>query len=161
MASELHVDAIKHSGGTSALTIDSSGRMQLPQLVHFHGNRSGLSVEARGGNVNYNVVRDNYSGWNSSNHQYTIPVTGVYHFGFTNIGKSSVSSAAQNHTLQFVRGGSTTTMAIAYQTDDVEHESVALSVTYYLQANDLVEMRNNGGVVYSGLYNTFSICFMG
>jgi hypothetical protein len=52
-------------------------------------------------------------------------------------------------------------MAIAYQTDDVEHESVALSVTYYLQANDLVEMRNNGGVVYSGLYNTFSICLMG
>ena len=25
MASELHVDAIKHSGGTSAITIDSSG----------------------------------------------------------------------------------------------------------------------------------------
>ena len=30
MASELHVDAIKHSGGTSALTIDSSGN------VHKH-----------------------------------------------------------------------------------------------------------------------------
>ena len=27
MASELHVDAIKHSGGTSALTIDSSGNV--------------------------------------------------------------------------------------------------------------------------------------
>jgi|TARA_R100001463_G_scaffold134223_1_gene196214 hypothetical protein len=27
MASELHVDAIKHSGGTSALTIDSSGNI--------------------------------------------------------------------------------------------------------------------------------------
>jgi len=27
MASELHVDAIKHSGGTSALTIDSSGNL--------------------------------------------------------------------------------------------------------------------------------------
>ena len=25
MASELHVDAIKHSGGTSAMTINSSG----------------------------------------------------------------------------------------------------------------------------------------
>ena len=29
MASELHVDAIKHSGGTSALTIDSSGRVYI------------------------------------------------------------------------------------------------------------------------------------
>ena len=29
MASELHVDAIKHSGGTSALTIDSSGNVKI------------------------------------------------------------------------------------------------------------------------------------
>tara|TARA_A100000172_G_scaffold79498_1_gene66718 strand:- start:549 stop:1079 length:531 start_codon:yes stop_codon:yes gene_type:complete len=35
MASELHVDAIKHSGGTSALTIDSSGNV--------HG--AGLSLQ--------------------------------------------------------------------------------------------------------------------
>ena len=30
MASELHVDAIKHSGGTSAMTIDSSGVINMP-----------------------------------------------------------------------------------------------------------------------------------
>ena len=30
MASELHVDAIKHSGGTSALTIDSAGTIDFP-----------------------------------------------------------------------------------------------------------------------------------
>ena len=39
MASELHVDAIKHSGGTSAMTIDSSGNVQIPghvvQTVEF------------------------------------------------------------------------------------------------------------------------------
>ena len=33
MASELHVDAIKHSGGTSALTIDSSGNVSIPGSV--------------------------------------------------------------------------------------------------------------------------------
>ena len=33
MASELHVDAIKHSGGTSALTIDSSGSVNIPGSV--------------------------------------------------------------------------------------------------------------------------------
>ena len=33
MASELHVDAIKHSGGTSALTIDSSGRVNIPGYI--------------------------------------------------------------------------------------------------------------------------------
>ena len=39
MASELHVDAIKHSGGTSALTIDSSGNVHgagmCVQTVNF------------------------------------------------------------------------------------------------------------------------------
>ena len=33
MASELHVDAIKLSGGTSALTIDSSGNVNMPGSV--------------------------------------------------------------------------------------------------------------------------------
>ena len=33
MASELHVDAIKHSGGTSAMTINSSGVVHIPGHV--------------------------------------------------------------------------------------------------------------------------------
>ena len=37
MASELHVDAIKHSGGTSALTIDSSGNLTANANVHYSG----------------------------------------------------------------------------------------------------------------------------
>ena len=37
MASELHVDAIKHSGGTSALTIDSSGNITANANLHYAG----------------------------------------------------------------------------------------------------------------------------
>lgn len=37
MASELHVDAIKHSGGTSALTIDSSGNLTASAKLHSAG----------------------------------------------------------------------------------------------------------------------------
>ena len=45
MASELHVDAIKHSGGTSALTIDSGGVVTLssasyPQVFHSRATGS-------------------------------------------------------------------------------------------------------------------------
>ena len=38
MASELHVDAIKHSGGTSALTIDSSGNLTANANLHSVGH---------------------------------------------------------------------------------------------------------------------------
>ena len=159
--SKLQVETISHTNNTTAMTIDSSGRMQLPQLPHFHGNRLGLSIEERLANVNYNVVRDNYSGWNSSNHQYTIPVTGVYHFSFHNIGHSGTSTNVQYNKLQFVRSGSATDIAWAYQSNDALHEQIAMSATYHLQASDLVQILNSSGVVYSSYYNTFSICFMG
>ena len=38
MASELHVDAIKHSGGTSVLTIDSSGNLTASAKLHSAGH---------------------------------------------------------------------------------------------------------------------------
>ena len=49
MASELHVDAIKHSGGTSALTIDSSGRVTQPVLPCW-------SVEGISGTLSNNGI---------------------------------------------------------------------------------------------------------
>ena len=47
MASELHVDAIKHSGGTSAMTIDSSGRISRSIIPSFKAYKSSA------GNVTY------------------------------------------------------------------------------------------------------------
>ena len=44
MASELHVDAIKHSGGTSALTIDSSGNVHKAGMVVQVVNTSSSSA---------------------------------------------------------------------------------------------------------------------
>lgn len=40
MASELHVDAIKHSGGTSAMTISSNGVITEPNRPCFHVTKS-------------------------------------------------------------------------------------------------------------------------
>ena len=40
MASELHVDAIKHSGGTSAMTISSDGVITEPNRPSFHVTKS-------------------------------------------------------------------------------------------------------------------------
>ena len=162
MASIIKVNTIQDAtNSNTALSVDSSGMVQLPQLVHFHGNRVGLSDEERSGVVNYNVVRDSHSGWNSSNHQYTIPVAGVYHVGFNNLGHTGVDTSDQNHKLQFVRGGSTTDIAWCYQSNDATYEQVSLAITYYFQVSDLVQMNNVSGAVRANYYNTFSICLMG
>ena len=159
--STLKVQEIQHTGGTTGLTIDSNGRVQLPQLVHFHGNRVGKTKEEKGGTVDYNVVRDTHSAWNTSNNQYTIPISGVYHFGFNNIGDSNTDTSDQQHKLQYVRGGTTVDFLYAYTSNDSRYEVTAFSTTYYLLASDLVQITNHEGVVYDGLYNTFSICLIG
>ena len=146
---------------TDRLIIDGSGRVTTPSQPHFYANRLGLNNEFRNGVINYNVVRDTASGWNTSNHQYTIPTTGVYHFGFNNIGHSGVNTSDQYNSLQFIRSGAVTEIARAYHSNDALHEQTNLSITYYLQANDLIQIHNAGGAVYSGYYNTFSISLLG
>ena len=57
MASELHVDAIKHSGGTSALTIDSSGRVLQPSVP---ANRVGF------GSLNQSITSTGLIQWDKT-----------------------------------------------------------------------------------------------
>jgi len=89
MASELHVDAIKHSGGTSALTIDSSGRVLQPSVPAFRVSlTSDQSITATGDHViewnegttsesDNNFTQGGFS-WSSG--VVTVPVAGVYSF---------------------------------------------------------------------------------
>jgi len=104
MASELHVDAIKHSGGTSALTIDSSGRVFQPSKPMFqvksvdtnsfgtsHSDshydityRSPLPVfinASRTTEINVGFTIAFASSGGGERLDVTIPVTGVYVLG--------------------------------------------------------------------------------
>ena len=90
MASELHVDAIKHSGGTSAMTIDSSGRVLQPSVPAFRvGLSSDQSITQSGTfidvvwNEGTTSESDNcfsQGGFSWSSGIVTPPVNGVYHF---------------------------------------------------------------------------------
>ena len=68
MASELHVDAIKHSGGTSALTIDSSGNLTTNANLHSVGHII-QTVESQG---IFNQVTTTGSSFVNSNMQLAI-----------------------------------------------------------------------------------------
>ena len=68
MASELHVDAIKHSGGTSALTIDSSGSVTIQQTDYFLARRtSGQILELIQFDTNFKSTHH----YNNSNGKFT------------------------------------------------------------------------------------------
>ena len=85
MASELHVDAIKHSGGTSAMTISSSGliipKIPILQVLATDTDQSASTGSAEV-KVEWQTVEiDTLNGWSTSNHNYTPSVAGYYLVG--------------------------------------------------------------------------------
>ena len=92
MASILKVNEIQHTGGTSALTVDSSGRVFTPARPSFNaGLASQISITAT--TVKMNAVTTYYSvgnittnvqvgsGYDNTNYKYVVPVTGIYVLG--------------------------------------------------------------------------------
>jgi len=102
MASTLKVNTIAHSGGTNALTVDSSGRVGRPKVPSWLFN-TGDAHGAMSGGTAYNPLQ-----WNQrqvdtdgaggtmikggTNHTIVIPVTGIYWVAYGGI-KGSSSSA--------------------------------------------------------------------
>ena len=78
--STLKVDTVQHSGGTTGLTIDSSGRIKYPAQVRFLaiGSADGFLTTAT---LPFpTVVRNIGSGYNNSTYKFTAPINGCYFF---------------------------------------------------------------------------------
>jgi len=83
MASELHVDSIKHSGGTSSMTITSSGVMSAKTaIMQVEAEDIDQTVGASNTKVEWErVIIDTLNGWSTSNHRYTPTIAGYYLVG--------------------------------------------------------------------------------
>ena len=83
--SEIKTDSIKNQAGTSAVTIDSSGRMSQPNIPFLICNCSGYT----GGNITpsgfsglipwKNVISSRGIALDTSTYLWTVPITGLYH----------------------------------------------------------------------------------
>ena len=82
MASILNVDQIRNAAGTTALSIDSSGRVTKPQQIAFLASSSGSTHTTNIGNVlDFGVVVINKGNhYNASTYTFTAPVAGLYNF---------------------------------------------------------------------------------
>ena len=84
MASTLKVQNITHTGGTTAMTIDSTGRILQPAKPAF---RAYLTADQSAPSANtfttvqYNATNYNIGGhYNTSTYTFTTPVAGIYYF---------------------------------------------------------------------------------
>ena len=99
MASTLKVQNIAHTGGTTAMTLDSSGRVTQPQLPFFHVEAftATSSNASQTGVLSFNsVVTNQGSHWNSSNNRFEAPITGLYQFSFNGFGSRNSTGGVMN-----------------------------------------------------------------
>ena len=78
MASTLKVNTIQHTGGTTGMTIDSSGRLLTPARPAFMARRTSQN---NAGIVIFDTVMINQgSHYDNSNGRFTAPIAGLYVF---------------------------------------------------------------------------------
>ena len=143
--SNLLVQNIKHTNGTSAITIDSAGRVLQPAKPAFmtsgtnYTQISGLSI------IIPHTVELNIGGnYNGSTGEFTAPVAGVYLFGFW--GLSYPHGTEVNHISYYKNGNQTFAKAYAqFNGTSQNHEMVAGSQLLLLDVGDVITLRYNRG----------------
>ena len=158
MASELHVDAIKHSGGTSAMTIDSTGRVLTPARPSFSAYLCS-TVSYGSANpaqkVTFNATHHNVGGhYSTSTGKFTAPLTGVY-FLSACVYVYSVQVAEVQF---YINGSSIYRFAVNSNAGNAVNPNGGQgSITPLLTANDYVEVytyASDTGTIYDGSGDT-------
>lgn len=169
MASILNVDQINNAAGTTALTIDSTGRILTPARPAF----SVTQIEASGsasqtGHYTWNTVNTNVgSYWSTSNNRFEVPVDGFYSFSFSGLGCISTNNPITSGSYGHVgiqkstdSGSSWSTLCIGYEyatgTSLSFHPNLSCSVGVTLNAGDYVRLYVLSQYVYS---NTAATAF--
>jgi len=146
--STIKVDNLAHSGGTSGITINSTGRVSTPNKIAFKviGNAGGASgayvttTPIIPGVISHNVG----SGWDSSTGRFTVPSggAGLYwfhlHMGIVNI----TTGGGSAYPRLWIKNSSDTTLHNAYtywgHSDTASYGSCPVTVTYDLAVGDYV-----------------------
>ena len=138
MASELHVDAIKHSGGTSAMTIDSTGRVTTPARPAFMARRT--SLQSAGVIIFDTAMINTGSHYDTSTGVFTAPVAGLY--SFSPVVLSDMDGTDQFFVTQLLVNGSSYAQEQVH-TDLDNDFGASFTVIASLSASDEVKVSTN------------------
>ena len=172
MTSIIKVDNIQSSGGTAALSIDSSGRVSRSVLPAWRIGRSANQTISQGSDL-ADVIFDNSSSENCfiqggctlSSGVITVPIAGVYQVN-ASIRMNNVS--ANYFEIYITRNNvSTGNSSTAYQligSPNSTYDSGSVSSVFSLSASDnvRVEVFGGGDTSYNvSQYSVFSGVFLG
>jgi hypothetical protein len=149
MASIIGVQEIQHTNGTSAATIDSSGRILTPARPSFFAYRSFSDAADTDYSSNVLVTFDKKqhdigNSFDLSTETYTVPVSGVYHLSWQ-VRMLNVTSAGYVFTSLY-KNGATLWGDDLYLYGNLEdpqggnYQASGMSATVELSANDTLQL---------------------
>ncbi len=104
--STLAVDAIQNAAGTTAMTLDSAGRILTPARPYFRVGMGTSQTGITNGDVIFDTIKDNVGGhYSTSNGRFTAPIAGVYQFGHSVLFQD-VANSDDGITLHYYKNGS-------------------------------------------------------
>jgi len=158
MSSILKVDTIQNTGGTTGLTIDSTGRMLTPARPAFRAKFNASGTLAAGGDmgggnsvlVPNDVTTSGFglhnvgSHYSTSNGKFTAPIAGLYFFQF-NIYQNNTADCE----IDFYLGSQNLGNARFFAQDAYSSYSTCnASTTLMLSASDEVTIKVQVGTAY-------------
>ena len=147
VSNNLAANTIKHTGGTTAMTIDSAGRILKPAIPRFSARMTGSGMSSNSESwttmVFDNTLVNNGSCYNTSTGEFTAPIAGDYWFS-THVLQGSSSPAYG--VLKWLKNGSTNYTGNKCYSSTYD-SWMSLSVILTLAANDTLVVQS---------YNRFS-----
>ena len=172
--SKLQVETISHTNNTSALSIDSSGRVTVPQQIAFavSATNAGGNLAIQGSIVFDKVHLNKGNHYSTSNGRFTAPVAGLYLFHFNCFVAGNASGAqlgnGSNFGAEIQKNGTTgsDTSRVYHLINATNNGNVAFHSLMELSVNDYVSLNVSASYFYvdsggGGDYNRFSGYFIG
>ena len=151
MASTLKVNTIAHTGGTTAMAVDSSGIISQPAKPAFLAYGTGAWTTFSNGAWTKIVLNAtpplNVGGnYNSTNSKFVAPIAGVYHFYYRLYGRVQSGGAASTYWQSRLQKNNSAITGHAgmimayYYNDGGKDETATDSLTIQLAANDEITL---------------------
>ena len=167
MASIIGVENLQHTNGTTAATIDSTGRISTPARPSFCARGYAGGVTGQGyqttsyfATVDHNIG-NHFVNSSSTGAKFTAPIAGVYHMIYF---MGLRAAHADFNGIHLDKNGSAYLQAWNPSTHGTSHSTATVSTYMQLSVGDIVRAgwytaydAPSTGTIYGG----FSGCFMG
>lgn len=163
------VDTIKADNGTTALTIDSSGRVLTPARPAFRARIAGSTGNhGDNGTLVFETEDFDVGGvYNTSNGKFTAPIDGVYHLMFRGLSATSstggLNTAGEFPYGDFFKNGTALagTRFYGYDNTGSFYLTLMANTTLQLSSGDEITVVMGSEFIYSNSSAAYDPCFEG